>query len=127
MSVIKLQYSLLCKLDEKNSFINIIHGFEPGKNKNFYVINKWLWDETGEDHKSIPEEGYHQITSIIRGDTVLANTKSERFRLKLAHTHHNYFQNIEFRQGLDYRIKVELFYEGKKYQGASIDYPLFIR
>ncbi len=128
MAVVKLQYSLLCEHDEKDSFLDIIHGFKPGIRISFYVINKWIWDEEEEQELKIPEAGYYQITSIIEDNRLLVSSSSEKFRLKLAHTHHNKFKDIEFKKGSDYRLRVNLFKgNGQELEGAGIEYPLYVR
>ncbi len=127
MAEIKLQYSLLCEIDEKSSFINIIHGFAPGQTSDFYVVNKWVWDEKGGE-KPIPEDGYYQVTSILEEDNILVSSKSGPFRIKMAHTHHNHFQDIEFKSCYAYRVRVELFdSRHRNYTGGSLIYPLYTK
>lgn len=160
MPEIRLQYSVVCEKDQGYSFNNILHGFQPGEARSFYVINKWIRNEpvnpeqnrgltTGKsdsEKKTIfpglkeiknfnkrinifkkEEEGYFQVTDIIADNAALARSRSGIFNLRLSHTHHNHFQNITFKQGVNYRIRVTLFdREGHPVEQGSLEYPLFI-
>ncbi len=123
MAVIKLQYSLLYEPADNYLIQRIIHGFKPGKIEEFCITNKWVWDEEGNEI----EDGFYQVTEIMREDQVLACSSSNLFQVKLSHTHHNHFKEVEFEKG-DYRIRVALYNKlGQMIKSGSLDYPLFVR
>lgn len=122
MASVKLQYSIICQRDEKDKIIKIIPGFRPGK-ASFFVTNKWVWD-TGD----IEEDGFFQLTEILKNGEVIAVSRSEYFNVKMAHTHHNYFENISFGRDGEYRVRVNLFNkEGEGVKEASLEYPIFVK
>lgn len=134
MSEAKLQYSLICKRDNKYSFNDVIQGFFPGRFYDFYIINKWVWDEiissrneTDEDKEKVDEYGYYQLTEILNGDEILAKSLSEPFKIQFSHSHHNRFKGLFFDEKGIYRVRVKLFdSENKIIKGASLEYPIFV-
>lgn len=123
MAEVKLQYSLICRLDENFNIYSIIHGFNPGYVNEFYISNKWIWDE----NQSI-NDGFFQITDIICNGTVMASSISKLFDVRESHTHHNRFQGIYFSLRENYRIRTKLFNKkGQPVKSGSIDYPVIIK
>ncbi len=123
MARVKLQYSIICQRDEGAGFKDIIHGFRAGAAQNFYIANKWVWDDGDKC-----EDGFFQLTEIIKKDEVIAFSRSDTFMIKLAHTHHNRFKGISFDKQGDYRIRVRLFdRESRQIEDGSLEYPVFIR
>ena len=118
---VKLQYSIICKRDEKNNFIDLIHGFSPG-NSSFFITNKWIWDDNN------CEDGFYQETEVLKNGETIALSKSNIFNVRLSHSHHNLFKDIPFQDSNDYRIRVGLFNkEDEKIEEASLDYPLYVK
>ena len=42
---VKLQYSVICQEVQETGLEKILHGFRIGSSKEFYVVNKWIWDD----------------------------------------------------------------------------------
>lgn len=123
MAEVKLQYSVICEDIQGLGFINIIHGFRIGKIKNFYIVNKWIWDDVNEI-----EDGFYQRTGIIYNNEILAISFSDLFKVRAAHTHQNLFRDINFQEEGNYRIRVELFDQNDRLiNKGSIEYPVFVR
>lgn len=123
MAKVKLQYSIICEQIKGSGFLNVIHGFKRGQIKRFYVANKWVWDDT-ED----AEDGFFQVTEIVRNNVVIAFSRSKIFEIKLGHSHHNLFKNIYFKEEADYRIRINLYdKEGNFVKEGSLEYPVYVR
>ena len=129
MAEIKLQFSVVCEWSDGKNIGNIYNGFRPGKIDQFYIVNKWIWDEGNEGE--VEAEDFYQETRIVReGDDkeVLISSKSNLFRVKNSHTHNNYFKDIDFKAESDYRVEVCLFRKDDKLiKKGSLDYPLFVK
>ena len=127
MAEIKLQFSVVCEWSDGKNIGNIYNGFRPGKIDQFYIVNKWIWDEGNE----VEVEDFYQETRIVKvGEEreVLAVSKSDLFRVKNSHTHNNYFKDIDFKAGSNYRVELRLFSaEREIMEGGSLDYPLFVK
>lgn len=129
MAEIKLQFSVVCEWSDGKNIGNIYNGFRPGKIDQFYIVNKWIWDEGNEGDFEV--EDFYQETRIVKAGEereVLAISKSDLFRVKNSHTHNNYFKDIDFKVGSDYRVEISLFtVNGEVLEGGSLDYPLFVK
>jgi hypothetical protein len=67
MAKIKLQFSLVCEWSDGRNIGNIINGFTPGMIDQFFIVNKWVWDEqvSGELSDQRSPDGYSQETQIV--------------------------------------------------------------
>lgn len=123
MICVKLQYSVICQEVQKSGLENILHGFKIGPSKEFYVVNKWIWDDLEQAN-----DGFFQVTEILRDNKVLAASQSDIFNVKLSHTHQNYFKNILFAEEGNYRIRVGLYDQQSQFvKAGSLEYPVFVR
>ena len=57
MICVKLQYSVICQEVQESGLEKILHGFKIGSSKEFYVVNKWIWDDLEQ-----AEDGFFQVT-----------------------------------------------------------------
>ncbi len=123
MICVKLQYSVICQEVQESGLEKILHGFKIGSSKEFYVVNKWIWDDLEQ-----AEDGFFQVTEILRNNKVLAASQSDIFNVKLSHTHQNYFKNILFAEEGNYRIRVGLYDQQSEFvKAGSLEYPIFVR
>lgn len=123
MTCVKLQYSVICQDVQDSKLAKILHGFEKGLVNEFYVVNKWIWDDLDQ-----AEDGFYQVTEILKEDQVIAASQSDVFQIKLSHTHQNYFKNIVFPEEGNYRIRVCLYNQQAEFiQVGSMEYPIFVR
>ena len=123
MICVKLQYSVICQEVQEAGLEKILHGFKIGYSKEFYVVNKWIWDDLEQ-----AEDGFFQVTEILRNNKVLAASQSDIFNVKLSHTHQNYFKNILFAEEGNYRIRVGLYdQQSEIVKAGSLEYPIFVR
>ncbi len=133
MADIKLQFSVVCEWSDGKNIGNIYNGFTPGIIDQFYIVNKWIWDEKdeGDFNENDTEQRFYQECKIIESgkkEKIISLSKSSNFRVKNSHTHNNRFPELELKKGLDYRIEVDLFTsEGKFIKSASIAFPLFVK
>jgi len=130
---IKLQFSVVCEWSDGKNIGNIYNGFTPGVIDQFYIVNKWIWDENsdGKLKESDADKCFYQEAKIIelaKKKNILSLSKSNNFKVKNSHTHNNRFSEIEFKDNKDYRVEVSLFTsEGELIKSASINYPLFVK
>jgi len=123
MICVKLQYSVICQEIQESGLEKILHGFKIGHSKEFYVVNKWIWDDLEQ-----ADDGFFQVTEILRNNKVLAASQSDIFNVKLSHTHQNYFKNIFFAEEGNYRIRVGLYDQQSGFvKTGSLEYPIYVR
>ena len=128
MAEIKLQFSVVCECSDGKNIGNIYNGFRPVEIDQFFIVNKWIWDDQLKAEFEV-DDHFYQETRIISGESeVLAFSKSDLFRVKNSHTHNNYFKEIKFKEGADYRVEVKLFRaEGELVENGSLNYPIFVK
>ena len=133
MADIKLQFSVVCEWSDGKNIGNIYNGFTPGVVEQFYIVNKWIWDEKdkGDFNENDTEQNFHQECKIIQSgkkEKIISLSKSSNFRVKNSHTHNNHFPELEFKKDLDYRVDVTLFTaDGEVVKSGSINYPLIVK
>lgn len=131
MVEIKLQFSIVCEWSDGKNIRNVINGFTPGQVEQFYIVNKWIWDEGEENLDMVDLNDCYQETGIVEKgneEKVIALSHSDSFRVKNSHTHVNCFHDLTFQPELAYRVRVKLFdRKGESVEMAGIDYPLLVK